>query len=535
MKKIILALLALSTSVFAVTYQQPITNPLVTGSADFSGLTNPLEVLQWLEGIPATGGTGNAMVLTGTTHMTSGVVTLGSGTLTLVSGTLYLNGTAVGYNSLTSGSSVLSGSSSLSGSAALSGSASQAGTALVSSSSTVSGSAAISGSAAQAGTALTSSSSTVSGSAAISGSAAQAGTALTSSSSTVSGSAAQAGTALTSSSVGSGSNIIYYQGSPYGWVANSPFGFSSLNGVTAGNGLGYGFTGNGAGLSGTASNLSVAGVNVTGTVGTAGYATTSGSSVKAHQLDSAVLSSGILTLIGSGGMTISFTTGVTWPLISPTGNISIGWRTGNTAWINDGDGSAYFAGGLQGAEEDLLIDFSEGANYVAMLSFDTNYNAHFSGAIYSDAIYAYGGGGQPLVKNGYLYDGDETYIADAGGRRYYGNGSVLGDADGNLYYGNDNSWQLANASGNLFFANNIPLTDASGNIYNNSADIVVDMYGMIYLQPYMVSTLPNPPTQGGGATCFVTDALSPVYLAPVVGGGTTFCPVFYNGTTWVCH
>jgi hypothetical protein len=51
---------------------------------------------------------------------------------------------------------------------------------------------------------------------------------------------------------------------------------------------------------------------------------------------------------------------------------------------------------------------------------------------------------------------------------------------------------------------------------------------------YTVATLPTPP----GATkayATVSDALTPAYLAPVVGGGAVVCPVFYNGTTWVCH
>lgn len=49
---------------------------------------------------------------------------------------------------------------------------------------------------------------------------------------------------------------------------------------------------------------------------------------------------------------------------------------------------------------------------------------------------------------------------------------------------------------------------------------------------YTVATLPTGVT---GATAYVTDALTPAYLNPVVGGGTVVTPVFYNGTTWVCH
>jgi hypothetical protein len=49
---------------------------------------------------------------------------------------------------------------------------------------------------------------------------------------------------------------------------------------------------------------------------------------------------------------------------------------------------------------------------------------------------------------------------------------------------------------------------------------------------YTVATLPVG-TEGWHA--YVTDALGPVYLATVVGGGAVKCPVFFNGTNWICH
>jgi hypothetical protein len=49
---------------------------------------------------------------------------------------------------------------------------------------------------------------------------------------------------------------------------------------------------------------------------------------------------------------------------------------------------------------------------------------------------------------------------------------------------------------------------------------------------YTVATLP---TGIIGMMAYVTDALSPSYLTTVTGGGSTVCPVFYNGTNWVCH
>lgn len=54
----------------------------------------------------------------------------------------------------------------------------------------------------------------------------------------------------------------------------------------------------------------------------------------------------------------------------------------------------------------------------------------------------------------------------------------------------------------------------------------------IQLKGYTVATLPTG-TQGDLA--FVTDALTPVYHATVVGGGAVVTPVFYNGTNWIVN
>jgi hypothetical protein len=48
---------------------------------------------------------------------------------------------------------------------------------------------------------------------------------------------------------------------------------------------------------------------------------------------------------------------------------------------------------------------------------------------------------------------------------------------------------------------------------------------------YTVATLPTFGTQGRRS--WVTDALAPVFLNAVVGGGAVVCPVFDNGSAWV--
>jgi hypothetical protein len=50
-------------------------------------------------------------------------------------------------------------------------------------------------------------------------------------------------------------------------------------------------------------------------------------------------------------------------------------------------------------------------------------------------------------------------------------------------------------------------------------------------QGYTAATLPAAGVRGRRA--YVTDALAPVFLAPVAGGGAIITPVFDNGTTWI--
>lgn len=50
---------------------------------------------------------------------------------------------------------------------------------------------------------------------------------------------------------------------------------------------------------------------------------------------------------------------------------------------------------------------------------------------------------------------------------------------------------------------------------------------------YTVATLPTPTAVGVYAS--VSNALSPAYLGIVTGGGAVVCPVYWNGTNWICH
>lgn len=67
-------------------------------------------------------------------------------------------------------------------------------------------------------------------------------------------------------------------------------------------------------------------------------------------------------------------------------------------------------------------------------------------------------------------------------------------------------------------------------IFNASGAALI-MSLPLRLKGYTVAALPAG-TQGDKA--FVTDALDPTYLVPVVGGGAVVTEVFYDGTNWVC-
>jgi hypothetical protein len=47
---------------------------------------------------------------------------------------------------------------------------------------------------------------------------------------------------------------------------------------------------------------------------------------------------------------------------------------------------------------------------------------------------------------------------------------------------------------------------------------------------YTVLTLP---AGVKGQRAYVTDAISCLFLGAVTGGGSTFCPVVFNGSEWV--
>jgi hypothetical protein len=87
------------------------------------------------------------------------------------------------------------------------------------------------------------------------------------------------------------------------------------------------------------------------------------------------------------------------------------------------------------------------------------------------------------------------------------------------------------ANGNTYVAGNVGIgtTTPAAPLDVNGGAII---RGAVRLKGYTVATLPAG-TQGD--TAFVTDAVAPTYLGPLVGGGAVVTPVFYNGTAWVAY
>ena len=87
------------------------------------------------------------------------------------------------------------------------------------------------------------------------------------------------------------------------------------------------------------------------------------------------------------------------------------------------------------------------------------------------------------------------------------------DDASNVVYLSDGTYAV-NASGPSYFSGNVSFGSTAR------------------LAGFTVATLPAGTV---GDTAYVTDALAPVYLTAVVGGGAVTTPVFFDGTNWVAN
>lgn len=84
----------------------------------------------------------------------------------------------------------------------------------------------------------------------------------------------------------------------------------------------------------------------------------------------------------------------------------------------------------------------------------------------------------------------------------------------------------AQASGNM------SLTVAGVEIARVTGTAVTQIAGQTVLKSYTVAGLPAGIT---GGEVVVTDAVACTFAAAVTGGGSTFCPVYFNGTAWQAY
>ncbi len=89
------------------------------------------------------------------------------------------------------------------------------------------------------------------------------------------------------------------------------------------------------------------------------------------------------------------------------------------------------------------------------------------------------------------------------------------------------------AGGSIVFQVAPANTGGGATVQNTLATaMVIDSVKTVRLGTgYTVATLPAAGT--AGRRTYVTDALAPVYLGTLTGGGAVVCPVFDNGTAWV--
>ena len=118
-----------------------------------------------------------------------------------------------------------------------------------------------------------------------------------------------------------------------------------------------------------------------------------------------------------------------------------------------------------------------------------------------------------------------------GGNLINGNGTIK---TGFSYDTNGLMGTLSNHSlGVLVNSSVVARFDTSGHLglgVTANANTKLDVDGPIRAKGYTVAALP---TGVVGARAYVTNALAPVALATVVGGGSAVVPVFFNGTDWI--
>ena len=79
---------------------------------------------------------------------------------------------------------------------------------------------------------------------------------------------------------------------------------------------------------------------------------------------------------------------------------------------------------------------------------------------------------------------------------------------------------------------NAPTTGVAFTVSPLAGQNAIVATGAVKLGSFTVAGLPSAATVGAGSRAFVTDALTPTFMATVAAGGAVFTPVYSDGTNW---
>ncbi len=230
--------------------------------------------------------------------------------------------------------------------------------------------------------------------------------------------------------------------------------------------------------------------------------------------------------LGTAAFVNTGTSGGTVPLLNANNNFS-----GNTLFssgqITNGSASTvnptFYINGVAGSTRGLNYSSSSSIRWFLY----TNATAESGSNAGSDFIIG------AYDDSGAMIDTPLTIVRASGGNITLSRTLVLPAIRGPNNSGLSNGGDLfairsGGTQGVVFLGNtNNHYVYFDGNAYEMPAAPLVISSG------YTVATLPACNGSYNGARAFVTNALAPVFLVAVVGGGTVDTPVFCNGANWV--
>ena len=322
--------------------------------------------------------------------------------------------------------------------------------------------------------------------------------------------------ALASSTTGSGNTANGYYA-----LVNNTGNYNTATGWSAGGSITTGsnntFIGNAAGSNG--SQL-VTATNSTA-IGNGAYTTASNQVVIGN---SAVTS----TIIASDATIHGITVG------RGSGSISSNTATGQSALVNNTSGYNNIANGF-----DALYNNSTGYNntangYDVLFSNTTGIDNTANGyeALYSNTTgFVNTAIGYQALFNNTTGTYNTAFGYQAG--EFISGGSVaLTAPSGSLFLGSGTEALADGDAGETVIGYGAIGHGSNTTTIGGPSTVKTYITGIVTTSGYTVASLPAGVL---GARAFVTDAVSPTFLGTLTGGGSSFCPVVYNGTAWIAE